>query len=171
MRRDIPFDAEFPFLQMACLVWVSQLRTTCRLIYSSHLTAQFMKSHVNISISLFHRTLSYIEKTNIYKNEIILNMLSASKLIDKKPCHTITFVFYIFYQRKDVRTNFFLPLWSSLKALQNLSLRHFIWTATFVGNHGLRTNTSNLGFFYVTLLRDQKNFSETPELEGNYSFS
>ncbi len=40
-------------------------------------------SHVYVSVSFFHRITNYTEKTNTYKNQIILSMLSASNLVDK----------------------------------------------------------------------------------------
>ena len=131
----------------------------------------------NVATWFLRRTIICTAMTNTYENQIYWSTLSASKLIDKKLCHTVTknvtplrLFFAFFTWRKEVRTNFFLSLWSTLKALQNSSVWHFIWRATFPGNHGLRTNTSNLGSFYVTPLRDQKIFPETEEFDRNYSF-
>jgi hypothetical protein len=67
-------------------------------------------SHVFVSISLFHRTINYIEKTNTYKNQIVLTMLSVSKLIDKNMCHSVTLGFCIFYLSKNSLENVFKHL-------------------------------------------------------------
>jgi hypothetical protein len=50
----------------------------------------------------------------------------------------------------------------SLEALQNSSLRYFIWTATSTGNHGLGTNASNLGI----LLYDSVTQSKHPSRDS-----
>jgi hypothetical protein len=73
-----------------------------------------MNSHVGISISFLHRTLSYTERTNIYKNQIILNMLSASNWSTKnrvtplrKTEHRYVFFLHILSKEKMLEKFFF----------------------------------------------------------------
>ncbi len=136
-----------------------------------------MIPYVGVSISFLRRTISYTAKPNTYKNQIILRMLSASKLVDKKLCHSVTKnvtalrLFFASPTRiKIIRRKLFLPLNSSFKALQNSLLRYLIWTATFAGNYDSMKRTSNLGSFYVTALRYQKIFLEARHFDRNYSF-
>jgi len=76
-----------------------------------------MTSHVNVSIWFLHITISYTEKTNTYKNQIILNMLSASKLADKKVCNSVTknvtvlrlFFAFLIWAKNNLEKIFLLP--------------------------------------------------------------
>ena len=67
----------FILYKMVYLVFTFELKAICRLSYSFQLTVSLMRPHVDVSISFLGRTISYTEKTNIYKNQIILSMLSA----------------------------------------------------------------------------------------------
>ena len=73
-----------------------------------------MSSHVDVSLSFLCRTISYTEKTNTYKKQIILSMLSASKLVDKKLCNSI--------KVKKVRQYF---NWNLLANLKSIDLTYF----------------------------------------------
>ena len=67
-----------------------------------------MSFHIDVSVSFLRRTVSYTETTNTHKNQIVLIMLSASKLVDKKLCHSVTFVFRIVYLSKKSSEKTFL---------------------------------------------------------------
>ncbi len=124
-----------------------------------------MSSHANVSISLLRRTISYTEKTNTYKNQIILSMLSTSTFVNKKVSYRYVCFWHFLREEKKLGQLFFTIV-KLVKSSTKFVLAHFIWTATFAGNHGFRTNISNLGSFYVTPLHDENIFPETREFDG-----
>ena len=65
----------------------------------------------------------------------------------RKKCHTVTFAFLLFNQKKNKLGKFFLPLCSWRKTLYYLFLRYCISTETFAGNQLLRVITRNSGPF------------------------
>jgi hypothetical protein len=127
--------------------------TTCRLLDSFQLPGQFMSSRVDISISLLPRKLSYIKRTNTDKNQIIPNMLSASKLSTKAVSQRYVCISRFSASIKGILTKI-LPFDREFNFIQAFFSTLFFYSPTFVAN----SRTEKKGTFYVTALRAQKSF-------------
>ena len=129
----------------------------------------------DVSITFLRKTTTNTRKINYYRNQVILNKLSASKIETRlnvsrrqKTCHSVTksvtalrCLFSFFERMITIRRKFFLSFESSFRALQHWFQVHFIWRLPFAGNWKLSSSTGKWGSFFVTVLRDYKTFLYT----------
>ena len=90
------------------------------------LTVQLMTGSFHIAIRCLYRKIIYTAKTNIHENQIYLSTLRASKLIYKKLCHSVTFVFCGFYNSNVIHVNNLLMLNINIEYFYQYLLDHYM---------------------------------------------
>jgi hypothetical protein len=154
----------FILYKTAYLVLIFVLRIIRRLLYTFELTVQFMSSHVDVSILFLRRTISCTEKISIYKNQIILNMLNASKLADKKLCNSVTenvtllhLFFAFFIWKKNSLERIFFTVLKTVRSPTKLAPENFPLRKYFCKKLEYLLSYSKQCHYFLCFFRDISN--------------